>query len=191
MKEKGIFCLEGLWNADLRKRSSVQPILELLEKNSSIPYIYADCATVPEFEFYLKKWQQKKYSDYPILYLAFHGSENGIWISDEFLTLEEISGMLQAKCENRIILFASCGTINIDLRQLKSFLKNTNALAICGYKLVVPWIHSTALELMILSELQNNSFDGRGLSSIESRLTRISGLFEDLEFRIVTRKELK
>jgi len=179
MKEKGIFCLEGLWNADLRKRSSVQPILELLEKNSSIPYIYADCATVPEFEFYLKKWQQKKYSDYPILYLAFHGS------------LEEISGMLQAKCENRIILFASCGTINIDLRQLKSFLKNTNALAICGYKLVVPWIHSTALELMILSELQNNSFDGRGLSSIESRLTRISGLFEDLEFRIVTRKELK
>ena len=39
MKEKGIFCLEGKWYDDLRKRSSVRPILELLELNSDIPYI--------------------------------------------------------------------------------------------------------------------------------------------------------
>ena len=30
MLKKGIFCLEGLWYDDLRKRSTVKPILELL-----------------------------------------------------------------------------------------------------------------------------------------------------------------
>lgn len=191
MKEKGIFCLEGKWYEDLRKRSSVRPILELLELNSNIPYIHADCATLTEFEFFINKWVQKKYDNYPILYLAFHGSENGIWISEEFLTLNKISKELSNKCENRIILFASCSTINIDKRSLKRFLETTGALAICGYKLVVPWIQSTSLELMILSALQENTFDGRGVAAIEKKLNEISNMFASLEFRIVTKRELK
>ncbi|MFC1887384.1 DUF6642 family protein [Candidatus Cloacimonadota bacterium] len=186
MKQKGIFCLEAKWYDDLRKRSTVRPILELLEMNSDIPYIHADCATKTEFEFFLKKWSLKKYARYPILYLAFHGSENGIWISNEFITLDEISRKVQNKCHNRIILFASCSTINIAPKHLKDFLKNTGALAICGYKLIVPWIQSTALELMILSTMQENAFDGRGLKAIKHKLETVSEMFGTLEFSIIT-----
>jgi len=189
MKAKGIFCLEGNWHDDLRKRSSVHPILELLELNSKIPYIHADCATITEFKFYLKKWIQKKYDSYPILYLAFHGSESGIWISNEFLTLDDISQEIPDKCHNRIILFASCNTVNIDKRYLKKFLRTTGALAICGYKLIVPWIQSTAFELMILAAMQNNAFDGRGIDAIKTKLDEISKMFTALEFRMVSIKE--
>lgn len=186
MKNKGIFCLEAKWYDDLKKRSSVKPILELLELNSRIPYIHADCATKAEFKFFLKKWALKKYGRYPILYLAFHGSENGIWISDKFVTLEEISTILQNRCSNRIILFASCSTINIETKDLKQFLKTTGALAICGYKLVVPWIQSTALELIILSTLQENIFDGRGIEAIKRKLDSLADMFQPLEFKIIT-----
>ncbi|KQC03450.1 MAG: hypothetical protein APR54_09400 [Candidatus Cloacimonas sp. SDB] len=190
MKGKGIFCLEAKWYNDLRKKSSVRPILELLEMNSNIPYIYADCATAAEFEFFLKKWALKKYISYPILYLAFHGSENGIWISNQFITLDEISLILKGKCTNKIILFASCSTINIDMINLKNFLQTTDALAICGYKLIVPWIQSTALELMILSAMQDNCFDGRGIAAIKLKLDEIAKMFTPLEFTILTKKEI-
>ena len=54
--EKKIFCLEGLWEEDLTKKSTILPILELLYLNNKIEYIYRDCATKEEFEFYLQKW---------------------------------------------------------------------------------------------------------------------------------------
>lgn len=188
MKNKGIFCLEAKWYDDLRKRSSVKPILELLEINSHIPYIHADCATKAEFYFFLKKWALKKYDGFPVLYLAFHGSQNGIWVSDTFITLDEISIKLKNRCSNRIILFASCGTINIDTKSLQKFLTTTAALAICGYKLVVPWIQSTALELIILATLQENIFDGRGIQAIKRKLDSLSEMFRPLEFQIIVNK---
>lgn len=190
MATKGIFCLEGLWYDDLRKQSTVKPILDLLHLNSEIPYIHSDCATVNEIDFYLKRWLEADYLDYPILYLAFHGKEHGIWVSDDFYTLEEIGNILEGKCKNRIIIFASCSTINIDKRYLKKFLDKTAALAICGYKLVVPWIESTAFELMLLATLQQNSFDGRGLPALTKKIKTISNMFSGLQFRIVTRAEI-
>jgi len=51
MAAKGVFCLEGLWQTDLRKASTVQPILGFLKQNAGIPYIYRDCATQEEFKF--------------------------------------------------------------------------------------------------------------------------------------------
>ena len=38
---KGVFCLEGNWEKDLKSRTSMGPVLELLEKSGypSVPYI--------------------------------------------------------------------------------------------------------------------------------------------------------
>ncbi|MCK4696136.1 MAG: hypothetical protein KAT74_10255 [Candidatus Cloacimonetes bacterium] len=187
---KGIFCLEGLWYNDLRKKSTVKPILELLELNSKIPFIHEDCATIVETIFYLKKWTQKRYTKYPILYLAFHGAENGILIDNRLFSLDELGNVLEAKCKNKIIVLASCSTVNTNKRNLKKFLSKTGALAICGYKLVVPWITSTAFELMMLAAMQDNIFDGRGVLSIYEKINKIANNFKDLDFRMVTRKEL-
>ena len=52
-KVKGIFCLEGDWERDLRSRTSVSPELELLEKSNhpKVPYIRRDVGTVTEFDY--------------------------------------------------------------------------------------------------------------------------------------------
>jgi len=188
--KKGIFCLEGLWHEDLRKRSTVKPILELLTLNSEIPYIHSDCATEAEFKFYIQKWKTSEYNRYPILYLAFHGLENGIIIDDEVFTLDNLSSELKGECKNRVFMLASCSSVKTDKRNLKRFLRETNALAICGYRKVVPWITSTAFELMLLSAMQNNALDGRGIEAVQRHAESISKIFKELDFLMITNKEL-
>lgn len=188
--KKGIFCLEGLWHDDLRNRSTVEPVLDLLELNSDIPFLHSDCATRVEFEFYIKKWIKNTYNRYPILYLAFHGLENGILIDKEPFTLDEFSSLLEGKCKNRVFVFASCSTIKTDRRNLKRFLKKTNALAICGYRRTVPWIMATAFELILLSTMQDNSLDGRGINAIYQRVNDVSAMFRQLDFLMLTNKDL-
>ena len=50
-KKKGIYCIEGLWEEhDIQDKSSVLPILDLLEKRGECDYIYHDSATKDELE---------------------------------------------------------------------------------------------------------------------------------------------
>lgn len=184
MPKKGIFCLEGFWEDDLRKKSTVQPILELL-KFDGIPYIYLDCATFEEFEFYLTKWTQKKYQKYPILYLAFHGKKGKILISKKGYELKDIGEFLADKCNDSVVIFGSCSVLNISRRHVKDFLKKTNSLAVGGYAKDVDWIVPTAFELLVLSTLQENVFTRRGIERINTKIKRLSKSkpFKDLNFR--------
>jgi hypothetical protein len=188
--KKGIFCLEGLWNDDLRRQSTVKPILELLSLNSDIPFLHYDCATEEEFKFYIQKWKDPEYYRYPILYLAFHGEENGIIIRDRIFTLDEISKELRGNCKNRVFLLASCSSVKTDKRNLKRFLRETTALAICGYRKVVPWITSTAFELMLLDAMQQNALDGRGIDAVQKHINQIAYMFKELDFLMLTNKEV-
>lgn len=188
--KKGIFCLEGLWHEDLRYRSTVRPVLELLSLNSDIPYIHSDCATKEELEFYLSLWLKAEYDAYPILYLAFHGVSEGILLYNQPYLLDEMAVLMAEKCRNRIFLFASCNTIRTDLRNLKRFLKITNALALGGYRKEVPWLKATAFELLVLSEMQENALDGRGISAVQNRIKKMTDTFKELDFLLVTAKEL-
>lgn len=189
--KKGIFCIEGLWDQDLRDKTSVYPILDLLQRFKDIPFIYKDAATKGEFEFYLKKWTQRKYERYPILYLAFHGKGKSICLSDGDYDLGQMSNILGGKCERSIIVFGSCSTLSIDKRHIKKFLNETNALAVCGYKTDVDWMKSAAFELLLLSVLQENEFTGRGIPSLESKAYKNAKTFPEFEFRMVTKKDLE
>jgi hypothetical protein len=189
-QSKGIFCLEGLWETDLRKTSSVRPILELLRVNCGIEHIYRDCATREEFEFYLGKWVLHAYDAFPILYLASHGEQFGLCLGQHNCDLDELASRLEGKCQNRIIICASCSTLAVDKRHLKRFLFRTGALAICGYRLDVDWLRSSAFELLLLADMQDNEFSGRGILAIESRVVEAAKLFRELDFRMVTSKEL-
>ena len=186
---KCVFCLEGLWDSNLIENSSVKPVLVLLNKAyQKMKYIYAGCATKGELEFYLKKWTQKTYKNYPILYLAFHGEKHQIKLADGNIELDDLAKILEGKCENKIIVFASCSTLDIDKRVIKSFIKRTKCLAVCGYKSDVDWIKSTAFELLLLEGMQENEFSGRGIKAIENHLVSVSKTFPELDFRIVTNK---
>lgn len=187
---KGVFCLEGLWDTDLKVNSSVEPVLQLLNKQyPKLKYIHGDCATPEELRFYLAKWIQKSYRDYPILYLAFHGKEKRIIISGGDIELSEIGEILKGKCDNRIIIFGSCSTLRADKRLIRSFINQTGCLAVCGYREDIDWVQSAAFELLMIEGMQDNEFSGRGIKAIQSCLTKTSKAFPELEFRMVVKGE--
>ncbi|WP_323756507.1 DUF6642 family protein [Roseivirga sp.] len=190
-QKKNIFCLEGSWDANFKSKSTIEPVLDLLDKCQITKYIHKDCATKSEMEFYLKKWTNKQYDDYPILYLAFHGEQNTLHLQDSKITLEEIAEILANRCKGRILIFGSCSTLNIDKRYIKKLLKTTAALAVCGYGTDVDWVKSTANDLLIIEALQGNEFSLRGIDSIVIKINDIAKKFKELEFRMITQKELK
>jgi hypothetical protein len=187
MHGKGIFCLEGLWDDSLRDKSSVLPLLQMLQTVEKIEYIHRNCATVPEFEFYIKKWVKKRYSDFQILYLSFHGEREKILLNgkDKY-PINALANYLGGKCKNKVIILGSCSVLDTDKRHLKKFLRETKAAAICGYKNDVDWIKSSAFEMLLLSALQENAFDGRGIGSIEKKLKELSNPFKEIDFRFVS-----
>ena len=189
---KGIYCLEGIWDEDLREKSSVRHILDLLESNKDIEYIYHDCATQEEIEYFTQKWTQKKYCKYPILYLAFHGEKNKLLLGNKkTYSLDTLADLLTGKCSNSIIIFGSCSTLALRKNYLTKFLYKTGALAICGYQKDVDWLPSTAFEMLILSQMQENEFSKRGITAIENKVNSLARKFKDeLKFRMVTSKEL-
>ena len=190
--KKRIFCLEGLWEQDLTKKSTILPILDLLYLNDKIEFIYRDCATKEEIEFYLQKWTQEKYAFFPILFLAFHGEEGIIHIGKTKYPVDRLSKILSGKCTNAIIFFASCKTLKMDKRKLKKILVNTGALAICGYRSDVDWMKSAAFELLVLNEMQLNSLTVQGVDAIRRRiLQEYPKMVKDFKFIMLTKSDVR
>jgi hypothetical protein len=190
--KKRIFCLEGLWEQDLTKKSTILPILDLLYLNDNIEFIYRDCATKEETEFYLQKWTQEKYAYFPILFLAFHGEEGTIHIGKTNYPVDRLSEILSGKCANAIIFFASCMTLKMDKRKLKKILVKTGALAICGYRSDVDWMKSAAFELLVLNEMQRNSLTVQGVDAIRRRvMSEYPKMVKDFKFIMLTKSDAR
>lgn len=187
---KGIFCVEGLWDPDLRVQSTVRPLLELLRLHESVEYIHREYAVRDELEFYIQKWSQKRYALYPILYVTGHGVKNGLQLGKEIVTLDELAALIQGHCTNRLIMLSSCSTLHIDRKQLRKFLRKTGALAVCGYKVTVDWMRSTAFELLLLSQMQDSEFSVDGAETIAKQARRTARSFKDLEFIMLTGRSL-
>lgn len=191
--KKGIYCLEGLWDNDLKNKSTVLPILELLEKGSISNYIYHTCATKEELEFFLTKWKKKSINTkFPILYLAFHGRKGQIYItSKSTYSLNDLAIILDGSAAGKVVFFASCETLNASSRTIQSFLKKTNAIAAIGYKQEVDWMIATAFELLVLDALQQDKFDSRGIEKIETKIkSEYGNLHQILDCRFVINKHL-
>ena len=176
--KKGIFCLEGLWTHDLKNKSTVLPILELLQKGGVCNHIHHTCATKEELEFFLNKWKQESISiKYPILYLAFHGKKEQIYITDNnTYSLTDLAVILKNSAKGKVVFFASCETLNSNGRSIQTFLKKTKAIAAIGYKQEVDWMVATAFELLVLDALQQDKFDSKGIENIEHKMWTNTGL---------------
>jgi hypothetical protein len=189
MSTNGIYCIEGLWDScNIQDRSTVRPILELMEKAGYCDFIYHDAATLQELKFYLTKWMTRSiYKKYPVLYLAFHGDSGLISLPDNVdYTLEELGDFLQGKCPGSVIHFGSCSTLLLDKRLIKSFLVKTGAIAVIGYKTDVDWIQSTACDLFVFEALQNDKLDSKGIEKIYVDIvTKYGNLYKILGLSIV------
>ncbi len=190
-EHKGIFCLEGDWERDLRGRTTVTPVLDLLERSHypSIRSIRRDVATSGELAHYLEKWRLKKYDDYPILYLGFHGNPDILFVGADRtdpVGMGWVAERLKGACRGRIIHFGSCSTLAAHGNRLNHFLRATGALAVSGYRCEVDWIQSAAFELVLLSALQFNTFTRQGLEAALRRVMSDAGtLARSLEYRMV------
>ena len=161
-ERKGIFCLETHWSG-VKGKSTVEPVLRLLETLSgyNTPYRRYDVGTREEFDFYLKKWCGTTFSDFPILYLSFHGAPGELQVGegrDKSLSLGDLAERLEGGCRGRVLHFGSCGTVDVHGRELKKFLARIRALAVCGFRENVDWLESAAFDMLVLGGLQGTSF---------------------------------
>ena len=190
--KKGIYCLESMWTNSVKDKTSVKPILELMERAEVCEHLYHKCATRVEIEFMLKKWRlQSVQNKYPILYFAFHGQAGALQLNEknEVLTLAELGDILENSCQGKVFFFASCETLNIDERLVQSFLYKTGAIAAIGYKMTVDWMMATAFELLVLNALQEDKFDSKGILNVKSTIKDNSGnLHKLLKFRMTINK---
>lgn len=197
---KGVFCLEADQYYGQKDRSSVEPMLRLLEgvKGLQIPYEHRPIGTRRELEYCLDRYLQPTYKTHPLLYLAFHGGgaeegeESGIYLpEDDWVVLSELAELVESRCANRLIHFGACSVMNTDKRRLNTFLRKTRALAVCGYKEDADWILAAAFEMLILAKIQSYPFSRRdSIGKFDDDLKRTApGLYRELGFRLVTRPD--
>jgi hypothetical protein len=194
--QKGIYCLEtGEWFNTLKKKNSVEPLLQLLHDSPlAVQYIHRDIATEVELRYYLRKWTQSKHKDYPILYLAFHGSPGCIHLATEngrsaTFSTDDLFELLRDKCHKRVIHFGACSVLKIHGHQVNRYLRDSCAVAISGYAHDVGWVTSSIFEMLYLAELQDNQFTKPGIRAVRNRVNKIaSSLSKTLNFKIRIRK---
>jgi hypothetical protein len=104
------------------------------------------------------------------------------------LDLDWLEERLEGKCDKRLIHFGGCGTLATHGLRINRFLRNTGALAVCGYKTDTDWLEAAAFEILLLAELQRCAWDGRGMAGVKRRIRKnAAGLARALHFRMVTR----
>lgn len=185
MAQNGIFCLEGEWDSDLRKRTSVLPVLELLERMGQVKSIHRDVSTTAELSHYLGKWAQQRYADYRVLYLATHGDKGLLyWCGKQATTLEELAELLGDSAQGRYLYLGSCLTL-FDERQAKAFVEATGVAAIMGYRKEVDWLESASFEVVLLAAIANHH--GRPATLFKRLMQRHSGIAKLCKFVVVTK----
>ena len=154
--QRYIYCLEGNWNKHPHSNQSIRPILDLLFTFSKTKYIYRKCPTKEDFIKGLQAFTQKRYSNYTVLYIAYHGRKNRIYFGKEHITLKEIADVLEGKLNGKIVHFGSCSTLNTTEKNITDFINRTGCSFISGYKKDVPYIESCAFELLYFNVLFGN-----------------------------------
>lgn len=178
---KEVFCLEGDWNKDLKKQNSVLEVLDFLKKNRDIKYIHRHCGTKENLKYYIDQWKLKKYKDYSILYIAFHGKPQQILVGKEIVTLDQLADMLGPNCHDKIIHFGTCHTLNVDARHIKRFLRKTNALCVCGFGIEIKFIEGCAFDMLLIDMLQ----EFRNIGTVKEKINQYYKTFaQKLAFQL-------
>lgn len=157
----------------MRDRRSVKPLLTLLEQIEVARSIHRDVATVDELQYYAGKWQESRYDDYKVLYLAMHGNEGSVFLGRDQVDLDELEQMLRGACKGKAIYFGSCLTLRMDPKRLQKFARVTGARAVVGYRKSVPWLRTAAFEVLLLERLSM----GWRSDAVFNHLAKDHGLF--------------
>jgi hypothetical protein len=190
MTRNGILCLESDWDEGLKRRRSLVPVLDLLKSQWKLPYIHRTASTREEFRRVISEWTKSKYQAFPILYLGVHGSPGAIDIGDEQIPLRDLYEFT-GKGRGRVVHFGSCETLSASKTELDGFLKRTQLTAISGFRTEVDWLHSCALEILVLDLLSARRITPRNITAFQKQLQRMAGtLVRTLGFHVWQRSAL-
>ena len=202
--EQRIYCIEGLWDYGAQEvEPSVEPVLEMLRRQGQWDYVRRDCATTGELKHYLDhEWVRCKPGS--VLYIATHGGQGSILLSDEeFLGLDTLGKFLAGQCKDCLVHFGGCEVLGGDARavrqRVKTFLDATGAMGASGYGATtgwtdVLWAPAAALELMLFSSIRAQDIDlalGRRFKRLDKIVTELQGKFPDCEFDLYTRLDAR
>ena len=192
-RHRGIYAIETNWyqyECGQEDATSIRPILQLLRDGWwKSPHISRDAATVGELFHYIDKWvklNKQKSGKFPILYLGFHGSEEGkIWLETEsglvnMVNYEVLEEHLCDSCANSVIHFAGCSVMQqMKGKPLNQFLKSTNAVAVSGFGIDVG-DDAYALEYLYLQYLQYFGRDNLTSSVVKAVKADLFGTYKEL-----------
>ena len=180
--KKNIFCLEGDWQRDLRDKSSIYAALVFLHSNVDVKYIYKQCGTRQNLQYYISEWKQKKYDAYSIGYLAFHGEAGSIQVGNKFISLDELGNMMEDSCQGRIIHFGSCKTLDTDDQTIIRFLEKTKAICVCGYQKDIDFVESSVFDMLLIEMFQKY----KNIANVQKDVDHYyKALAKKLEFKLV------
>ncbi len=202
--EKRIYCIEGVWGYGAREvEPSVEPLLDMLRRQGLWTYVRRDCATTSELKHYLyHEWKRCKTGS--VLYLATHGGQGSIQLSDdECLGLDTLGELLEGQCESRLVHFGGCevlgGDDHVTNPRIKTFLDKTGAMGVSGYGATTGWTDTlwapaAALELMLFSSIREQDIDlddGRHFKRLGKIVKSLQDKFADCEFDLYTRLDAR
>lgn len=140
--------MEGEWENTLKSALSVRPALDLLKGIERVDYTYRRIATTEEFYFHLQK--AKSFSALKIMYLAFHGTKEGLWFANGHTeTLEQLSEKAKSVFEQRIVFFGAC-YLGKNQEMLSEFKNVTGAKLVVGYSNSIDFFESMILDLALM-----------------------------------------
>ena len=168
-RRRGIWCLETVWYQP-ENNLSVRPILELMNALYGTPFVHRNAVSKEEFWFFVEAWLNAEEEDeeFPILVLSYHGSQGTVSLREDHdidwndkdtwnesvVTLDEISRRLEDRCENRVIHFSSCSSLDVTHSDISDLVDKTGASAVSGYTKEVDWIEAMSFELIYMKRIQ-------------------------------------
>jgi hypothetical protein len=187
---KGIFCLESDWifnsSLELLSKTTIEPMLEFLNKHEKIQYVYRKVATRTELSFCLNQLKKTE-NAFQIVYLSFHGRSQKVYLAGEpkknsAVTLDELATLAKGAFKNKYIHFSSCETFIGTEDIFEKFKKKTGALNVSGYTTEVNYTLSAILDIAWFNELNKvrTSVD----KANKSFLNKYNGLVDELGFKI-------
>ena len=190
----GIYCLETDQWFGFKDRTSIEPVLRMLELYQKIDFRHRDVATESEFYYFLQTFLQPGFKNYPILYLGFHGygpeddQDACIELSDgTYITLKDLEACIDERYFGGVIHFGSCSVVDADNARLEKFVSNTGAVAVCGYRQDIEWLEAAAFEVLMLGTLfQQSGLTRESMKMFDQELEQLApGLYKRLGFRLV------
>ncbi|MFF0492520.1 DUF6642 family protein [Nocardia sp. NPDC004068] len=152
-----MLCLEGDWEDSLESRLSVESALRLLERAGWIRLVHRDVGTFAELAHYVDRWLDGELEGYDFAYLGFHGTVNTLYIGGREVPLAEFAGLVEGRCANKVLYFASCKVLASSDETLMNFCKRTGARAVAGYTRNVDFVETAAFELLMVSDLTHST----------------------------------